>query len=184
MYLSLDDNELEEGAHRPGPQCNAMDEKLALTNTEVPFLRRKWMPFTTRYTIRPLLLIVCCALLVLFDSGSILPTSKKEVEVCSTWKFGIARAKAGLVVKEDEAVSTTSTTSTAAATSTGVLEVFQVYPPVLTPDGVTDETILSDRSGNTTVFDSTAAATTCQVLLMDFSFGNTYGNPFVGTFFY
>jgi hypothetical protein len=65
--------------------------------------------------------------------------------------------------------------------STGVLEVFQVYQPVLTPSGPTDEIISSDGSSNTTAIISTENGSSCTQLLMEYSFGFSYGHPFVGT---
>jgi len=71
-----------------------------------------------------------------------------------------------------------STSSAPAAAST--LEVFQVYQPVLTPAGITDETVLTDGAENTTTIIQSAAGTDCQVLLMEHSFDYSYGIPFVG----
>ena len=68
----------------------------------------------------------------------------------------------------------------ATPTPTGILEVFQVYQPVLTPQGATDETVLSDGAENTTTIAAAASPSSCEVLLMDYAFGNSYGAPFVG----
>jgi hypothetical protein len=69
---------------------------------------------------------------------------------------------------------------TPSATSS-VLNVFQVYQPVLTPEGATDETILGDGTENTTSLASASSGASCQVLLMDHVFAFSYGQPFVGT---
>lgn len=61
-----------------------------------------------------------------------------------------------------------------------VLNVFQVYQPVLTPEGVTDETILGDGAENTTSLASASPGASCQVLLMEHVFAYSYGLPFVG----
>ena len=66
--------------------------------------------------------------------------------------------------------------------SSPVLEVFQVYQPVLAPSGPTDQTIESDGSSNTTAIVSTEAFASCTQLLMEYSFGFSYGHPFVGKF--
>jgi len=68
----------------------------------------------------------------------------------------------------------------AATPSTAVLECFQVYQPVLFPSGAVDETVTSDGSDNTTTIAPTASASSCEVLLMEHSFGFSYGIPFVG----
>jgi hypothetical protein len=66
------------------------------------------------------------------------------------------------------------------ASSSGVLEVFQVYQPVFTPSGATDETTSDDGSENTTTIAQTAGSKSCQILLMEHSFAYSYGLPFVG----
>lgn len=81
----------------------------------------------------------------------------------------------------DESVSPTfHLVKDAISATTGVLETFQVYQPVFTPSGAIDETISSNGSGNTTTIAPTAQSTSCQVVLMDHSFGFSYGIPFVG----
>ncbi|PQE32129.1 Peptide-N4-(N-acetyl-beta-glucosaminyl)asparagine amidase A protein [Rutstroemia sp. NJR-2017a WRK4] len=70
----------------------------------------------------------------------------------------------------------------AATPSSAVLEVFQVYQPVLTPKGVTDETAIDNGVEETTTIASTSEATSCKVLLMDHSFGYSYGMPFIGNY--
>lgn len=68
----------------------------------------------------------------------------------------------------------------AATPSTGVLEVFQVYQPVLFPSGAVDETVTGDGSETTTTIAPTASSSSCNALLMEYSFGYSYGMPFVG----
>lgn len=68
----------------------------------------------------------------------------------------------------------------AATPSSAVLECFQVYQPVLFPSGAVDETVISDGSENTTTIAPTTPASSCEVLLMEHSFGFSYGIPFVG----
>lgn len=70
--------------------------------------------------------------------------------------------------------------SSAAMSAAAVLEDFQVYQPVLTPSGATDETVLGNGSENTTIIGQTASVSSCEVLLMEHSFGYSYGIPFVG----
>lgn len=70
--------------------------------------------------------------------------------------------------------------SSATPTPTGVLDVFQVYQPVLTPKGAVDETILSDGQENTTTIASVSSSSSCEVLLMKHDFAYSYGIPFVG----
>lgn len=72
--------------------------------------------------------------------------------------------------------------SHAKPSSSPVLEVFQVYQPVLTPSGPTDETSNSNGSSNTTAIGSTETFAGCTQLLMEYSFGFSYGHPFVGMF--
>ena len=60
-----------------------------------------------------------------------------------------------------------------------VLQDFQVYPPVLiaSPNGSLS---LTDGSSTTTDVATTSNATSCEQVLMAYSFGNSYGAPFVG----
>lgn len=67
-------------------------------------------------------------------------------------------------------------------TPTGVLDVFQVYQPVLAPNGAVDETVLSDGQENTTNIASTSPSSSCEVLLMKYDFAYSYGTPFVGMY--
>jgi len=66
------------------------------------------------------------------------------------------------------------------ATST-LLEVFQVYPPVLTvvPDGTLE---ITDGSSNATVDIIDNRRPSCRQTLVQYSFANSYGAPFVGAY--
>jgi hypothetical protein len=66
------------------------------------------------------------------------------------------------------------------ASTSGVTEDFQVYQPVFTPSGVTDETTQANGSENTTTIAQTNTSSSCQVVLMQHSFAYSYGIPFVG----
>jgi hypothetical protein len=79
-------------------------------------------------------------------------------------------------IKYERADTTTS------AASTATLEVFAVYPPVLGPDGVLDSTGTEQGTSNTTTISPTEAENSCTVILMDYSFGYSYGEPFIGEF--
>lgn len=65
-------------------------------------------------------------------------------------------------------------------TNTGVLECFQVYQPVLTPSGPTDDTVSSDGETETETLATVAPPASCTVVLMDHVFAYSYGEPFVG----
>lgn len=67
--------------------------------------------------------------------------------------------------------------------ATGLLECFQVYQPVLTPNGATAETTLSGGSEDTTTLAPTDKASSCEVVLMQHDFAFSYGIPFVGEFY-
>jgi hypothetical protein len=88
---------------------------------------------------------------------------------------------------DSEALSTTTSKShlakydaPAPSATSSVLEVFQVYQPVLTSSGVTDGTILGDGSENTTSLAAAPSGTSCQIVLMQHTFAYSYGEPFVG----
>lgn len=63
-------------------------------------------------------------------------------------------------------------------------EVFQVYQPVLTPEGVVDSTINSTGSAETGAIDITKEATSCSQVLMVHDFAFSFGLPFVGMFLF
>ena len=73
-----------------------------------------------------------------------------------------------------------STISSSAATTTPTLEVFQVYQPVFTPNGPVDDTTSATGTENTAVLAKTNTTASCSIVLMDYSFGYSYGEPFVG----
>ena len=70
--------------------------------------------------------------------------------------------------------------ASAALSTTGVLEVFQVYQPVLTPTGATDETVMSNGTEDTTTIAPMTPETSCQIVLMQHDFAYSYGLPFIG----
>ncbi|KAK6604674.1 peptide-n4-(n-acetyl-beta-glucosaminyl)asparagine amidase a [Botrytis cinerea] len=69
-----------------------------------------------------------------------------------------------------------------ATPTSAVLEVFQVYQPVLIPPGVSDETASYNGVEETSIIASTNVATSCKVVLMEHTFGYSYGIPFVGNY--
>ncbi|TEY31814.1 hypothetical protein BOTCAL_0774g00020 [Botryotinia calthae] len=69
-----------------------------------------------------------------------------------------------------------------ATPTSAVLEVFQVYQPVLIPPGVSDETASYNGAEETSIIASTNVATSCKVVLMEHTFGYSYGIPFVGNY--
>ncbi|KAI9054183.1 hypothetical protein LZ554_001354 [Drepanopeziza brunnea f. sp. 'monogermtubi'] len=83
-----------------------------------------------------------------------------------------------VLVKDAEPASSTTPTPS----PSGLLEVFQVYPPVLTPSGITDETISENGLSDTISIAPIAATSSCQALLMEHSFALSYGVPFVGNY--
>ena len=94
------------------------------------------------------------------------------------------------VTKEPEGHATTyqnlvkyaAATSSALPTPTGVLDVFQVYQPVLGPQGPVDETVSGSGQETTTTIDSASSSDSCEVLLMKYDFAYSYGLPFVGMY--
>lgn len=69
----------------------------------------------------------------------------------------------------------------ARATTGSLLEVFQIYPPVLTvtPEGVLE---ITDGSSNATVDIVNSHRPSCQETLITYSFANSYGAPFIGDY--
>ena len=79
------------------------------------------------------------------------------------------------------AVSVRSLPHYVRAVTTPLLEVFQVYPPVLTvtPGGVLE---ITDGSSNATVDIINSDRPTCQKVLVNHSFAYSYGEPFIGNY--
>lgn len=88
-------------------------------------------------------------------------------------EFGTSRSKSFGLVKNAIQVAL----ATPAAT---VLECFQVYQPVLFPAGAVDQVAVTDGTESTTTILPTKPNSSCQVLLMEHSFGYSYGMPFIG----
>jgi len=83
----------------------------------------------------------------------------------------------GILTTSSGSLLSTSTTDSSQSSSTvAVQEVFQVSTPVAQPQG----NIYDDSSDN--ISNSSAARTSqgCQVMLMNFTFANSFGKPFVG----
>lgn len=88
---------------------------------------------------------------------------------------------ASVTSPESHLVKYSATSAASPTPSSAVLEVFQVYQPVLVPPGVTDETASYNGVEETATIASTSDATGCKVVLMKHTFGYSYGMPFVGT---
>ncbi|KAF8855092.1 hypothetical protein BDZ45DRAFT_21175 [Acephala macrosclerotiorum] len=117
----------------------------------------------------PLFAILGSCLLLALLLGQCLPsTIKWQIEASSVAPFDLVK----------DAVRAASATPS----STAVLEVFQVYQPVLTPSGATDEILSAAGYVNTTTIAQSSSASSCQVTLMVHSFGFSYGIPFVGNY--
>lgn len=79
------------------------------------------------------------------------------------------------------AAATTTTSGPAVAATTGLTVDFGVYQPVLLPGGAVDQTIANDGTRSTGIISAISDNGTCAtILLMDHSFGQSYGAPYVG----
>lgn len=120
------------------------------------FLNSSW----PSATFRPALVLFC--LFILLASYT-------------TWPF-----HAGYSVRTETA-STPTLVKNALTAVTPLLEVFQVYPPVLTQsEGGSLE--LTDGSSNTTLDLVDGQGPLCQQVLAEHSFAYSYGSPFVGDY--
>jgi hypothetical protein len=124
------------------------------------------MPFKDKLKLAVLTILGCCIPLI-WVLNDCIPTDNAQGNKVSSTNFDLVKY-------------TVPTPSSASAPA--ILEVFQVYQPVLTPLGATDETTLGNGGENTTTIAQAAASSSCEVLLMDHSFGFSYGIPFVGKF--
>ncbi|KIX96690.1 uncharacterized protein Z520_07409 [Fonsecaea multimorphosa CBS 102226] len=68
------------------------------------------------------------------------------------------------------------------AVVSSVLRVFQVHPPVITPDTVVQGALLQDDGGPGKPFVSRMAGCVVTQTLMTHSFANSYGKPYVGPY--
>jgi len=74
------------------------------------------------------------------------------------------------------AASATSTDVSASATPTGITKIIQVDGPLLGPQGV----VMSDGGTVNSAGLVGLGGTSCQVMLMEFEFKDSFGKPFVG----
>lgn len=81
----------------------------------------------------------------------------------------------------DTARPVRSALSYARAATTALLEVFQIYPPVSTV-GPNGELEITDGSSNASVDVIPSRQPTCSETLVVHSFGNSYGQPYVGPY--
>lgn len=121
-------------------------------------------------TVRILILLGCAIVLGMYSHG--FPTDTNAPNTTTT---PLLRRS-----NDIQAAVVGTSASSAIPSSTAVLNVFQVYQPVLGPFGVEDNTINSDGSSNTTTIDATEHTSSCTKLLMEYSFGFSYGHPFIG----
>ena len=143
-----------------------LEEEYLIAGTEEENLRGNSLWSGTGIKVLAVALVGCC-LGVLWLVSDCMPRSSRGADPLPT-----IISKSHL---EKYAAPLPSATSS-------VLDVFQVYQPVLTPEGATDETILGDGSENTTSLAAASSEASCQVLLMEYVFAFSYGAPFVGKF--
>jgi hypothetical protein len=157
-------------ASSPAINSNTIDantEKEALLGfiTSASSQRRSSISFKSLFFA---LLGCCLALTLLLTKCMPITLEEWQTDESSSISLGLVK----------NAVAVPSATPSSAA----VLEVFQVYQPVLTPSGVTDEATSDSGSENTTIIASSQAASSCQVTLMVHTFAYSYGLPYVGEF--
>jgi hypothetical protein len=149
------------------PAGESTEKELLLVDTETSTAPRKSVSLSDKLKLAVLAILGCCIPLIWALNGCMSAGNVQGDEISSA-NFDLVK----------DAVPAPS----APASAPAVLEVFQVYQPVLTPSGATDETILGNGAENTTTIAQAAASSSCEVLLMDHSFGYSYGVPFVGKF--
>lgn len=157
-----------ERAKKPGPR-NANASLDSAMEKRGPFLKTEPHPSprgdTGRRSKAVFLTFIGCCVALIWRLNNYLPT-------ISWTEDGKLEAGFELVKCQAPAPSATA--------PNGVLEVFQVYQPVLTPSEAADETTFSNGTENSTTIASTESASSCEVVLMVHSFGYSYGMPFIG----
>lgn len=141
-------------------------EDITLSNKGYSSLRKQ--PGRSGFKLAALLIAGCC-LSVFWVLNDRLPTRRWK----GRFAHAVTRDIAPFDLVKNQVISPTPYPA-------GVLECFQVYQPVLTPSGVTDETVLGDGAENTTTIAAAASETSCEVVLMQHDFAFSYGLPFVG----
>jgi hypothetical protein len=157
-----DVEDLEDTASAGFIDLNTEKERLLITTEKTPISRRRYLP--SRYISKAVVVfavitVSCIAVVWVLRDCS--PTIRLHHQNLAPSTFRLVK----------DAVS---------ASTSGVTVDFQVYQPVFTPSGATDDTTQSDGSENTTVVAQTNATSSCQVLLMQHTFAFSYGLPFVG----
>ena len=117
------------------------------------------------------LLLVCCYSAILWASAGTLSFFPRNIIPSS---LGSQRGR--FTSRQD---TLASTASSASPSPTGVLNVFQVSTPVLAPSALGEE-MLSNDTASVPTNASTPSTSNCQVTLMEFSFVDSFGKPFVG----
>lgn len=149
-------------------------EKHVLTQPETSSRQRKGISSATTLPVILLSFLGLGGILILlkqaFSSSGYRPAGEPAR---SHLPVGLPR----IHVERASAPPGTTTTSPPRASPTAILEVFQVYQPVLIPNNNN-----SDGVSNPTVPTVGGTAANCQVLLMQHSFGQSYGVPFVGNY--
>lgn len=145
---------------------SSLEEKLEVQQTSrVPFLRK----------LSRLAFSVVLIAIVGYVSYIYTPENERDaMEIVMR-----AEAKAFRLVKDD-APAITTIPLTSATPQSPFQEVFAVYAPVLTPEGVIDSTINSTGSSETSLIDAAADLTSCTQVLMVHDFAFSFGLPFVG----
>ncbi|CCU78407.1 peptide-N4-(N-acetyl-beta-glucosaminyl)asparagineamidase A, partial [Blumeria hordei DH14] len=78
-------------------------------------------------------------------------------------------------IEERQLITPGALLKSSPSTEKAPLNVFQVYMPVIAPDSANEGVDITDGSHQT-------QPNSCQVMLMNHSFGNSYGSPFVGDY--
>ena len=116
-------------------------------------------------------LSICC-LMYLYFSSTLLTR-------LSTHKGSTLPANFNNIGLEPRQEARPSTTTFITPSSTAVLNIFQVSTPVLGSRSIAGDII---QTSNASTIDTEASHAKCQVTLMEFSFVNSFGKPFVGTY--
>lgn len=155
-------------------------KSISHSDTEKGIIKKTWYAEHAEVSLPPtqsLARKLRVALLVVAGSSLCLLWLLNDCLPVTSWKIQEEHSNAASVSAFD---LVKYQVSSAAPSATGVLECFQVYQPVLTPEGITDDTVLSDGEQETTTIAPSAAEESCGVRLMQHDFAFSYGMPFIG----
>lgn len=126
--------------------------------------------FTKIYVV-----LLACSIALFGSALLLLRSTSPETELASSLTARSAAPLDATTTTTMSSLTISSSTSSASSSSTTPVEIFQVFSPVLDTTGLVGS---NGPVANTTATESSSSS--CQVILMEHSFSDSFGKPFVG----